>query len=66
MFTIVDDGIELQAELDMPENAEGKIPVVVMIHGFTGYKEEWHIVQVTKTLTEAGSGGHVWSWEKRR
>ena len=45
MFTIVDDGIELQAELDMPEKAEGKIPVVVMIHGFTGYKEEWHIVQ---------------------
>ena len=54
MFTIVDDGIELQAELDMPENAEGKIPMVVMIHGFTGYKEEWHIVQVTKALTEVG------------
>ena len=53
-LTIMDDGIELRAELDMPENPEGKIPVAVMIHGFTGYKEEWHILQVSKALTEAG------------
>ena len=54
MLTIIDDGIELQAELDMPEKTEGKIPVVVMLHGFTGYKEEWHILQVSRALTEAG------------
>lgn len=54
MFTIMDDGIELQAELDMPEKTGGKIPAVVLIHGFTGYKEEWHLLQVSKALTEAG------------
>ena len=54
MFTITDDGIQLQAELDMPENAEGKLPVVVLIHGFTGYKEEWHILETSRVLTEAG------------
>ena len=54
MFTIMDDGIELQAELDMPENPEEKLPVMVLLHGFTGYKEEWHILQVSKALTEAG------------
>ncbi|MBR0514927.1 MAG: alpha/beta fold hydrolase [Clostridia bacterium] len=54
MFTIMDDGIALQAELDMPEKAEGKMPVAVLMHGFTGYKEEWHILAVSKALTEAG------------
>ncbi len=54
MLTIMDDGIELQAELDMPENTEGKIPTVVLIHGFTGYKEELHILQTAAALTEAG------------
>ena len=51
---IMDDGIGLQAELDMPEKAEGKLPVAVMIHGFTGYKEEYHILEVSKGLNEAG------------
>ena len=51
---IPDDGIELQAELDMPEKAEGKLPVAVLIHGFTGYKEETHILAVARGLNEAG------------
>ncbi len=51
---IMDDGIALQAELDMPEKADGKLPVAVMIHGFTGYKEEYHILEVSKALNEAG------------
>lgn len=53
-MVIMDDGIALQAELDMPEQAEGRLPVVVMIHGFTGYKEEHHILEVTRGLNEAG------------
>lgn len=56
MFTIMDDGIPLQAELDLPEKAEGKkIPVVVLLHGFTGYKEEPHLLAVSRALTEAGA-----------
>ena len=35
MFTIMDDGIQLQADLDMPESAGEKLPVAVLIHGFT-------------------------------
>ena len=54
MFIIADDGIELQAELDMPEKAERKIPAAVLIHGFTGYKEERHILRIAEALTEAG------------
>ena len=61
MFTIMDDGIALQAELDMPEKAEGEMPVAVLMHGFTGYKEEWHILAVSKALTEAGFGKHDWT-----
>ncbi len=56
MFTIMDDGIPLQAELDLPEKAEGeKIPVVVLLHGFTGYKEEPHLLAVSRALTETGA-----------
>ena len=53
-MVIMDDGIALDAELDMPEKAEGKLPVAVLIHGFTGYKEETHILAVSKALTGAG------------
>jgi len=51
---IMDDGIALQAELDMPEKTAEKLPVAVLIHGFTGYKEETHILAVAKALNEAG------------
>ena len=54
MFTIMDDGIQLQADLDMPENAGEKLPVAVLIHGFTGNRAEWHLLGVSKALTEAG------------
>ncbi|MBP5726766.1 MAG: alpha/beta fold hydrolase, partial [Clostridia bacterium] len=51
---ITDDGIRLNAKLDMPENHPGKCPLVIVIHGFTGHMEERHIVAVSRTLNEIG------------
>ena len=46
------DGMRLSAILDVP--AEGPRPIVVVIHGFSGYKEERHIVAVSEGLNELG------------
>ena len=51
---IEDDGILLEAELDLPENGNKKHPLVLVIHGFTGYKEERHILAASRTLNELG------------
>ncbi len=50
----MDDGMRLNAKLDMPAPAEGKHPLVIIIHGFTGHMEERHIVAVSQTLNEIG------------
>ena len=53
---IMDDGIRLNAKLDMPlDYREGqKCPLVVVIHGFTGHIEEAHIVAVSKGINAVG------------
>jgi pimeloyl-ACP methyl ester carboxylesterase len=51
---IMDDGIRLSAKLEMPEKQAKKMPVVVIIHGFTGHKDEPHLLAVNKALLEAG------------
>lgn len=51
---IMDDGIRLNAKLDMPSPCEGKHPLVIIIHGFTGHMEERHIVAVSQMLNEIG------------
>jgi len=53
-MVIMDDGIALQAELTLPERREGRIPVMVLIHGFTGYKEERHILAVEQAALGEG------------
>ncbi len=53
-MVIMDDGIRLNAQLDMPVPSEGKHPLVIIIHGFTGHMEERHIVAVSRTLNEIG------------
>ncbi|MBQ7182513.1 MAG: alpha/beta fold hydrolase [Clostridia bacterium] len=53
-MVIMDDGIRLNAQLDMPASSEGKHPLVIIIHGFTGHMEERHIVAVSRTLNEIG------------
>ena len=53
---IMDDGIRLNAKLDMPAGyREGqKCPLVVVIHGFTGHIEEDHIIAVSKGINAVG------------
>ncbi len=51
---IMDDGIRLSAKIDMPEKHGSRLPLVVIIHGFTGYKDEPHLLAVNRTLLDAG------------
>lgn len=51
---IIDDGIRLNARLEMPEKAAEKCPLVIIIHGFTGHMEERHLVGVSGMLNENG------------
>ena len=51
---ILDDGIKLNAQLDMPAHAAGKHPLVIIIHGFTGHMEEKHLTAASQMLNEMG------------
>ena len=53
-MTIVDNGIHLNAKLDLPDIRGGKCPLVIVIHGFTGHMEEPHITAVSAMLNEIG------------
>lgn len=53
-FYIDQDGFKLHAKLDFPENAQGKMPLVILVHGLTGHMEEDHITAVAKKITEVG------------
>lgn len=43
-------GLNLSTVLERP-NKNGKFPTVILLHGFTGYKEEKHIVLLAKNLS---------------
>ena len=51
---ILDDGIKLNARLEMPTPSEGKHPLVIIIHGFTGHMDEPHLAAVARTLNGIG------------
>ena len=51
---IIDDGIRLNAVLDMPSGKAEKCPLVIVIHGFTGHSEERHITAAAKTMNDLG------------
>ncbi len=51
---IIDDGIRLNAKLDMPKGNMGKCPLVIVIHGFTGHMEERHIIAVSNLFNQMG------------
>ena len=53
-MTIWDDGIQLDAEITMPAEKKDKYPMVVLIHGFTGYKDEPHILALARAFNETG------------
>ena len=53
---IQDDGIRLNAALEMPEGWQPgqKCPLVIVIHGFTGHIEEPHILAVSRAMNAVG------------
>ena len=53
---ILDDGIRLDACIDMPESydKDKRIPIVIVIHGFMGDKEERHILAVSRMFNQIG------------
>ncbi|MBQ9324933.1 MAG: alpha/beta fold hydrolase [Clostridia bacterium] len=53
-MTILDGSIRLTAQLTLPVHQTVPCPLVIIIHGFTGYKEERHILAVAEALEETG------------
>ncbi len=51
---IMDDGIRLNAALELPAGNPEKCPLVIVIHGFTGHMEEPHILAVSQAIRDAG------------
>ncbi len=53
-FFIDCDGTDIHAKLDFPAVQKEKMPVLVIIPGFTGHIEETHIIDAAKTGLELG------------
>ncbi|MBR1623117.1 MAG: alpha/beta fold hydrolase [Pseudobutyrivibrio sp.] len=53
-FFIEDDGIKLNAMLDMPVAQVDKCPLCLVFHGFTGNSEEEHLEAVVKAMNKVG------------
>ena len=57
-FFIPDDQIRLHAKMDFPEGFEAdskkKLPLLIVVHGFTGHMEEAHILGVARTAVTCG------------
>ena len=51
---IIDDGIRLNAQIDMPDQARDRCPMAIIIHGFTGHMQERHLVAVSRALNGIG------------
>jgi len=51
---IMDDGIRLNARIELPQNSPEKCPLLIILHGFTGNMEEEHLSAVAQAANEAG------------
>ena len=51
---IMDDGIRLNARIELPENGAEKCPLLIILHGFTGNMEEEHLSAVARAARAAG------------
>lgn len=53
---IVRDGMTMRGMLHRPDNVEGKLPIALIFHGFTGHKMESHFifVKLSRQLEKAG------------
>ena len=50
---IPDDGIQLSAVLELPEEADG-CPLVILLHGFSSTKDRPHTVLAAQAMRDAG------------
>lgn len=48
------DGLKVHAKIEFPQVQNEKMPVLVLIPGFTGHIEEDHIIGVSSAATDAG------------
>ena len=48
------DGLKVHAKIEFPKVQNEKMPVLVLIPGFTGHIEEEHIIGVSNAATDAG------------
>ena len=53
-MTLWDDQIRLNACLELPETTARQMPLVIVMHGFTGHMEERHILAAARACREAG------------
>ncbi|MBR3202824.1 MAG: alpha/beta fold hydrolase [Solobacterium sp.] len=51
---IEDDVIRLHVELELPEQTTGAVPLLILIHGFTGNMEEAHLLAVRDGVRQLG------------
>ena len=51
---ITDDGIRLNATINMPAGNPEKCPLAIIIHGFTGHSEEPHLLAISDMLNGIG------------
>lgn len=51
---IEDDGIKLHIELEWPENRTADVPLLILIHGFTGHMDEAHLLAVRDAVKQLG------------
>ena len=52
------DGIDLHMKLDFPDtesDAQGRYPLCILVHGYTGHMEEDHLLAVRDALLESGT-----------
>ena len=52
--TIDDDGILIDMLYDYPDRGSGRCPLLIILHGLTGYKEEAHLAELARMAKEAG------------
>ena len=51
---ITDDGIRLSIEIERPENAPGKCPMVILLHGFSSAKDRTHTLAAAQAMRSEG------------
>lgn len=54
-FFMEHGGIQLHMKLDVPESKAVSLPLVILVHGFTGHMEEPHLLGARDKTLEKGA-----------